>query len=244
MDKEKLFEDYRRKCVEREEVCGQGNPNANILIIGKEPYGEAIDLTREREKYLKHLRKNYENCRDHCFYRGTDDFSKLVTWQNYQKLIFAIYKGIEYNEYNKNIIDFERFAYTTELSSVPRPKSNYNLAKEMILKRLDFFKNSGFIQSFPVIILACGPYIKNIGDGENRQIDNTFGVTFRAEKFVTPTTEKITSPTFRFYTHYNEDDSKLVIHNRQLSNFHGNGDQLLKEMATVIRKHLKIEYYL
>lgn len=236
MDREKLFEDFLTQCKNREEICGQGNPNADILIIGKEPYSEEIiDPIKDRQKYLDYLIEKNNNCRVHCFNRATYDFSKLRTWQNYQKLIFSIYEGIKYNEYNKNVVDFESFAYTTELSSTPRPKSDYNLAKGMILKRLDFFKNSGFVQSFPVIILACGPYIKK--KGENRQIYNTFGVTFRAERIVRLTAKKITS----FRTHYNEDESKLVIHTRQLSNFYGNGDILLKEMALEIRKHLKIE---
>ena len=44
MDREKLFEDFLTQCKSksREEICGQGNPNADILIIGKEPYCEEI----------------------------------------------------------------------------------------------------------------------------------------------------------------------------------------------------------
>lgn len=252
MDREKLFEEFKSQCVGREQICGQGNPNADILIIGKEPHGK---ICKNRQEYLDHLNKNYEHCRVNVFVRmsckhldyykqkyqdynvARENFRKLTTWKNYQKLLFEI-KGIKYHENDNNVVDFERFAYTTELSSMPRPQADYDASKDMINKRLLFFKESKFIQSFPVIILACREYIHN---DEDRQIDNTFGVTFRTERFITPTTERITSPTFRFYTHYNEDDSKLVIHTRQLSNFRGNGDQLLKEMATVIRKHLRIE---
>ena len=38
MDREELFEVFIQECKERGEICGQGNPNGNILIIGKEPY--------------------------------------------------------------------------------------------------------------------------------------------------------------------------------------------------------------
>ena len=95
------------------------------------------------------------------------------------------------------------------------------LSKKMIRDRLEFFKKSSFIQSFPVVILACGPYIRN---RKERQIDNTFGVTFRDG-------QPFSGTGIRFYNHYNENNTKLVIHTRQLSNFHGDGDDLIERMS-------------
>lgn len=221
MDREKLFEDFLTQCKNREEICGQGNPNADILIIGKEPYSEEIiDPIKDRQKYLDYLIEKNNNCRVHCFNRATNDFSKLRTWQNYQKLIFSIYEGIKYNEYNKNVVDFESFAYTTELSSTPRPKSDYNLAKGMIQKRLDFFKNSDFIQKFPVVVLACGGYIVNREEKDILQINETFGVQFDNElnsNGIPKGWHKSERGRMWFATHHSIDGRKLVIHTWQLS---------------------------
>ena len=38
MDRTKLFEEFLAECKNRKEWSGQGNPNADILIIGKEPH--------------------------------------------------------------------------------------------------------------------------------------------------------------------------------------------------------------
>ena len=40
MDREKLFKKFLEDCKNRKEWCGQGNPNADILIIGKEPHND------------------------------------------------------------------------------------------------------------------------------------------------------------------------------------------------------------
>lgn len=253
MDREKLFEDYKRKCIEHEEICGQGNPNADILIIGKEPHG---DICKDREEYKKHLERNYEHCRVNCFIRKTcknfDDYKQKYqdynvdqksfnelssTWKNYQTLLYKIYEGIEYHEEDKNIIDFERFAYTTELSSMPRPKADYDAAKGMINKRLLFFKESEFIQSFPVIVLACREYIHNNDD--DRQIDNTFHVNYDGDE----TGKHDIGSGFWFYTHHSDDGSKkqLVIHTRQFSHLNNKGNDFIAGIASVVRDHLNID---
>ena len=134
---------------------------------------------------------------------------------------------------------------------MPRPKSNYNLAKETILKRLDFFKNSDFIQSFPVLILACGPYIKNIGEGENRQIDNTFGVEYDGDEIGRCSKENRKEYNIGnwFYTHHNKIDTKyfkagekLVIHTRQLSG--AINKELFRDIGKKVHEHLHNYGYL
>lgn len=254
MDREKLFEEFKSQCKGKE-ICGQGNPNADILIIGKEPAGKEFKDTNCQE-YFDFLKQKYEESGAHCFvepnhevcyfeqkYPKCKEVRKRIatlseTWKNYQKLINCIYGRPE----NKNVNDFERFAYTTELSSMPRKRSNYPKAKEGIIKRLQYFQNSEFIKSFPVIILACGSYIKN---KEDRQIDKYFHVKYDGDE----TGKYCFTPTIWFYTHHSDDGSKrqLVIHTRQFSTFYGKVDELIKGtekitgMAEVIRKHLKIE---
>jgi len=92
---------------------------------------------------------------------------------------------------------------------------------------LKLFKHSDFIKSFPVIILACGGYIRN--DDKVREIDDTFHVTF-SKRYDYSTGNW-------FCTHYDDMDPKrLVIHTRQLSN--GVSYKMIDEMASVIREHL------
>ena len=94
---------------------------------------------------------------------------------------------------------------------------------------MEVFKNSDYIKSFPVIILACGGYI--INDDKVREIDNTFHVTF-SERFNF-------SKGNWFCTHYDDKNpNRLVIHTRQLSN--GVSYEMIdKKMAPIIRDHLR-----
>ena len=221
MDREKLFEAFLSECKRRGEICGQGNPLAKILIIAKEPHG----LEEDSKKIIE---DNWKSCRVNNPERKKD----LVTWGYYQDLIEKIYKEeYETNTHDKNVFDFEEFAYTTELSSVPRLRSNYSKAKPAIYDRLKFFSESGFIKDFPVIILACGGYIRN--NDKIRQIDNTFDVYFEERKDV--------SKNNWFCLHYNKENRKkqFVIHTRQLSR--DVDPLLLCRIADVVRDYINIK---
>lgn len=217
MDREKLFEKFLEDCKNRKEWCGQGNPNADILIIGQ----ESTDISEEA------LIRKIMLCRDkkdRDAPRPIDPKNK--TWANYQELLDEIY--CRKSEYIDKW-DFEKFVFTTELSSTPRKQRNYKEAKPSIKERIVFFKDSDFIQDFSVIILACGGYIKN--DDKVREIDNTFHVEF-CKEYGSKESKN------RFWTHIDKKDSrKLVIHTRQFSN--GISKNLIKEMASVIREHLR-----
>lgn len=216
MDREVLFEEFINECEKNNQICGQGNPNADILIIGK----ESTD-TREDALY-----RNIERCRNKMerdALRPIDPNNK--TWANYQNLFDNIY--CRKSEFIDKW-DFEKFAFTTELSSIPRKNSKYSEAKPFIQDRLRCFEKSKFIQDFSVIILACGGYIKN--DDKVREIDNTFHVEF-CKEYGSKESKN------RFWTHIDKKDPrKLVIHTRQFSN--GISKDLIKEMASVIREHL------
>lgn len=216
MDREVLFEEFINECEKNNQICGQGNPNADILIIGK----ESTD-TREDALY-----RNIERCRNKMerdALRPIDPNNK--TWANYQNLFDNIY--CRKSEFIDKW-DFEKYAFTTELSSIPRKNSNYTEAKPYIKDRLRFFEASEFIKSFPVVILACGGYIKN--NYKVREIDDTFHVVYCKEYGSKESRN-------RFWTHIDKKDPrKLVIHTRQFSN--GISKDLIKEMASVIREHL------
>ena len=216
MDREVLFEEFINECEKNNQICGQGNPNADILIIGKESTDTCEDA----------LYQNIERCRNKMerdALRPIDPNNK--TWANYQNLFDNIY--CRKSEFIDKW-DFEKFAFTTELSSIPRKNSKYSEAKPFIQDRLRFFEKSKFIQDFPVIILACGGYIKN--DDKVREIDNTFHVEF-CKEYGSKESKN------RFWTHIDKKDPrKLVIHTRQFSN--GISKDLVKQMAEVIKTHL------
>ena len=104
--------------------------------------------------------------------------------------------------------------------------------KDTIGTKLELFKESKFIQSFPVVVLACGSYIVN--QGSNRQIGNTFGVSF----------QKVGLPdsTQNYWIHYDgldyDKSNKLVIHTRQLSGPINN--ELLFSIGNPIKSFLKL----
>ena len=216
MDREKLFEEFINEC-EKEPLtlCGQGNPNADILIIGK----ESTDISE------KSLVQNIERCRNKMERDAPRPINpKNKTWANYQYLLDEIYQ--RKSDYDDKW-DFEKYAFTTELSSTPRKNSKYSEAKSSIQDRLRFFEKSKFIQDFPVIVLACGGYIRN--NDKVREIDDTFHVTF-SKRYDYSTGN-------RFCTHYDDTNPKrLVIHTRQLSN--GVSYEMIDKMASVIRDHL------
>ena len=225
MDREKLFEQFFNCCKQKpEQLCGQGEKNSSILIIGK----ESTNVTIEENLDLCDREKGCGNSRP----RG----KFYETWSKYQRLIEAVYR----EEYDKKpcdvkLVDFEKYAFTTELSSDPRRQSSYVDARPSIEKRLELFRNSEFIQSFPVVILACGGYIQNQGEGNKRQIDNTFGVEYDGDT----EGKHYYSKSNWFYTHHGKSNQKLVIHTRQFSQNIMN--KLIDDIAKEIRKHLKIE---
>lgn len=115
--------------------------------------------------------------------------------------------------------------FTTEINDAP--EKNTNLAdKSNLNERKNIFKNSKFVQNFPVIILACSDYIKNNSDV--REIDEIFNVKYSDNKIFTKNNW--------FFLHYNNEKTKLVIHTRQLSA--NVKPELLIEMGEIIQKHL------
>ena len=96
--------------------------------------------------------------------------------------------------------------------------------------RIDTFKNSGFINGFPVIILACSDYIHNV-PGE-WQINDTFGVEFDTLNGAHTNYSKGNW----FYVHHSRPDgNRLLIHTRNLSQNCSNF--LLQDIAKVINNH-------
>jgi hypothetical protein len=94
--------------------------------------------------------------------------------------------------------------------------------KSGIPSRKQFFKENQFFQDFPVVILACSNYITGV------EIEDVFNVNFDRQ---------CGSGKQLFWTHYNSDKTKLVIHTRQLST--NVSDELLKEIAKEVSSFIE-----
>lgn len=165
-----------------------------------------------------------------CIKKNTAD-----TWKKYQKLYDIVFRG-EIDRNNELELDFQKDFFITEMSEIPAKTTNKAqrdpVFKEKLKQRKNTFFKSEYIQSFPVVILACSNYIVN--DDKKREIDEIFEVRFKEEKG--PGNQK-------FWIHESiTDKPKLVIHTRQLSN--AVEDDLLIGIANEIRNFLKKNDYL
>ena len=253
MDRNKLFNEFLEECKKNKQICGAGNPYAQILLVGQEHYAKYQIKEDKDKEWEDYLNRYYEYCsiennpwikNDENDNRWRDFQNSSPTWRNYQQLINEALPN-RLNRSTKGIRDFEFDAFSTELNSIPRPhKTLDSQTKDNVKKRLALFKGSQFIQSFPVILLACGDYISNQGEGADRQIDNAFDVEFDDElneKGVPKGWHEREKGKLWFTTHHSKDKQKLVIHTRQFSLRYTNKEDrewLIKKMADVIRGHL------
>ncbi|PKP47264.1 MAG: hypothetical protein CVT94_11985 [Bacteroidetes bacterium HGW-Bacteroidetes-11] len=225
---------------------GIGNPDANILIVGKESAisddkiddkisyrNNASDWDKHIEdntcqtlSYLVHKKgdKNLDNeifDKDHPLFKGWG----RNTWSKYQQL----YDFINGYKTQKFYVNFLKNVFTTEINDSPSPKTS-SANKKGLSQRKELFKNSAFIQKFPVVVLACSDYIDNVNA---KEINEIFGVTYDGDE----KGKHLYSSGNWFYTHHDSTGQKLVIHTRQLSaNVDG---KMLEDMGKVIREHLK-----
>ena len=282
--KEIIFKDAFIKaleyCKNNNLYLGEGNPNARILIIGKECAldGERLGLKNasfreleneivrrnlgnweefiqksvsieDIEKLKSDYSANIDKCSTNQYYpyfphvgqRFMVRNEKLIkknenksfpsekgtsqTWYLYQRLIEA-FRGK-----NNDLIDFHEDAFHTEINQI-RALSTQDLPKaerkESIEKRRNLFKHD-FIQQFPVVVFACGT--KDIMGSE---IEDIFNVSFNPDGRKLPC--QTISDSQAFWTHYNQDKTKLVIQTRQLSN--NVRRELPIEIGEVIREFL------
>lgn len=221
-NKRRQFRQFAEACRKSNFIIGQGNPEAKILFVGKEPSREVTnDYTFECLD--EQNGKTFED-----LWQVHDKTLEGATWSKYQKIIDQIYPERKRTE---GKIDFEEMAFCTEMNNVCALHTA-DADKSTTADKRKLFEESEFIQSFPVIILACGDYIINQGD--NRQIDDTFGVEFIREG--------IPNARQNYWIHYSKNPKKpkLVIHTRQLSGAISN--DFLFSIGDTIREFL-IKHY-
>lgn len=212
---------------------GIGNPNSNTLLIGKESAIGSEDsdgriFYNQNAQYWQDLiTQNKPELLEYSVDNGhplKNSWGKN-TWSKYQRLSDAIRKS----ESKPYYVDFLKHCFTTEINDAPMKRTS-DANKSNLDDRKLLFKNSKFIQDFPVVVLACSDYI--INNDEIREIDVIFGVTYCGDE----EGKHLYNKGNWFYLHYSPDRKKLVIHTRQLSADVLN--EMLADMGEIIRKHL------
>jgi hypothetical protein len=229
---------------------GTGNPDADILIIGKE-----ASISKEQGDQLnQEFKSNFEHWKTivktgdfdqskikdcDCVYRtplypykgqllkinNGNNSGTSRTWYNYQKLINEIF-----NTPKNEKIDFHEKVFITETNSTPckRTKNADTLSIEF---RKDKFLRSEFFQSFPIVILAGLGYYEI--DENNNEVETVYGVKFTEKRLAGG---KESQP---YWIHYSKDPKKILINTRQLSI--NVSDALLQEVALAIREWMTQE---
>ena len=190
---------------------GFGNPNSEILILGKEKgfnieenetqtFYESINNPKEWLFYVKNnvpftLENKYINSGfyNNCFIPYIQKINKSGhTWNKYGKLIQEIYPN---EEFENNL--FLKKCFISEINHFPSKTSkiyNYDFENRLNFLKSDFYKN------FRVIILACVNYLKR------KKIEEIFEVNYK-DNFSLPRKKLI------IY----ENKNRILINTRQLS---------------------------
>lgn len=228
---------------------GTGNPNADILIIGKETSINKVDA----DQYKREMLNNFHDWKTMSIYNPSEvknyfengDYSPLYpykgqifnidngknkgtsrTWYNYQKL----YNLICYKPDNSNI-DFHENIFITEVNSTPSRRTK-DANTSSICERKDTLLKSEFINDFPIVIISGVGYFE-ISETRN-ETEEIFNVKFKTKEIAD---EREKQP---YWIHWSEDGSKLLINTYQLSI--GISDNLLSEIAEVIRKSNLLQF--
>ena len=201
------------------------------MLVGREPSDRACETNilkhyeelvaagktdrwtriRDEEKRVQGVEPSYWSC-------------PQTVWSRYQTLVDYIFG--EPHADRRAVFDFEERVFCSEMNGSPSLKTAC-ADRSGIPDRKRFFRDP-FFDRFPVIVLACGDYISNVSPiPEEREIDSIFKVSFCRE---------YGSGSGRFWTHFNADRTRLVIHTRNLCS--GVSNTMLREMAKVIRNFL------
>ena len=253
-----LINSFKEKNDENLKFIGTGNPSAKILIIGKEAalsektegfnfhYGlhqentllwtKCIDQNqdfddikvwgRNSKKYIKEdFSPLYPYKHDQKIHRLPQNGGTSKTWKCYQKLISLVYPGI----LSEEEVDFHKYAFISELSSKPFPKSpakNEATENSIRIRTTELFTHD-FFQQFPVIILAAGNYVSK------RMYDIDLQALFNQTYVNEEPSEKDPSEWIRIY----KSGNRLLLYCKQLSRC---SNDLLKRLAKIIREHINL----
>ena len=199
------------------QYIGFGNPNAKILLIGKECSDEPNSFNEENcnKPNLTHWKKilSQETQPENYSFNPLYPFKGLKLkelsgghlWRKYQKIVDGI---IDNN--TSEFVDFHQHAFLTELNSVTSRYSKYSLeVKESIHLRCKNLLRDSFFKKFPITIVCCGHYPSQY----DIDLEDVFGV-----KWDKPTKNVVNDKNTKcgwINIHYAE--GRILIHTRHLS---------------------------
>ena len=233
----KEFNELIETSIEGGQYVGLGNPNAKILIVGKEA-GSPVGVESTHGSVTA-----WKNKGDYCVrFKPIEDKirSKRHTWQKYQKLYEMILDKLKIEEKvqkeEEYEITFVGNIFTTELSNLPAPKTieakKQDSFKAELEKRKAVFWKSEFIKQFPIVIIVA--------------LDNKYIETYSGEVCelfdVQLSHQNIGDNSDKCWIHYAEEHKnsifpKIVIHTRQLTN--GASNELLDKIAGEVKEFVE-----
>ena len=178
MNAPKEFIDLVYSAENQQNYIGMGNPNARILIIGREP---SHDLSTEigRDAFHQDQELNRSNWRNlfenkqvegrcnprrpfpnqKCLRADGNNDGTATTWVWYQKLVDLIL-GREYDRpYSLRPLDFHDFCFHTDISSAAAKNlatTNKEAKTVSVEERSRELFSHPFFKQFPIVILGIG----------------------------------------------------------------------------------------
>lgn len=178
MNAPKSFIDLVYSAETKQEYIGMGNPNANILIIGREP---AHDLNSDegRENYRQDQTLNRTNWKNliegkaiegrcnprhpfpnqKCLRDNGNNNGTAATWVWYQKLVDLILNRKDGRPYRLRPLDFHEYCFHTDISSAAAKGQKYvdrKLKEQSVSDRSTELFSREFFRRFPIVILSVG----------------------------------------------------------------------------------------
>ena len=230
---------------------GTGNPNADILIVGKEvAFDETTDEGQKQyeREFIDHF-SNWERDIDKAASDIADcdgsNYSPLYPYKGQCKQIDNWKKSQEeghnkgtnrtwynyqkltnyiFDQPNNDKIDFHERVFITEMNSSPSAKTK-DASKESVDFRKKYFKHE-FFRSFPIVIVAGLGKEYYMITPERNDIEETFGV-----KFIKKVPGEKHSQSF--WIHTSSNPKKIVINTRQLSM--NTSNELLEKISKTIK---------
>lgn len=233
------FKEALEVATEKKLFLGTGNPNAQIVIVGK----EAAINRNEEQGQLQYAREYGNNIKDwkknvdesiqsesigfayNPLYPYKGQFNKLYrsikqtkegnhgtskTWCCYQRIIDYVY----HNQLKSSHIIFHEHVFTSELSQESAKYSNQTNSqktRDSIALRKELFATS-FFRAFPITIVAVGHYVRDY----QINLEELFEVTYDSNA-----SAKASTGLKNEYLNMHYDDlnnpKRLLIHTNQLS---------------------------
>lgn len=233
-ESEKFYRENDKKTTPNPFYIGFGNPNAEIVIFGKEKaFNTVTEIEFAQLKYEninnpKEWKSNIDNeisfndnqdkIEDkpynyiNSFYPYKGNQKGGHTWSKYQKLMRNIYPDKQFDK-----CDFFKDCFISEINHVPSKLSainSYSNKSRLDLLKHDFYKKK-------VIILACGDYL------HEDDIENLFDVKYSDKDSSSESNRK-----FEVF----KNQKRILINTRQLS-FNVRNEYLMK-IAKIAKEYL------